>query len=379
MRLLLLAAFALVWGTIAAQAASVDPSRITAIDQAASDFLTRAAAARKTGEVPRQSDPAVSTLLETVFDTGDLRHGTPPYADLGKLDDWLLRIVAVGRVYIAAGRAVHDLGVFGAEIGRFVDAAIAVEQAITDCMTAELIAHPGVTLSPTDQRKLAQLRAAVTDTIGEMIDLWREPGLTVGWVRDRVTALIAAAPSLARFLTPEELARLRAKTLRLAAAIRDKPLRGILSTLAVGLAEPPPPAAAPAEAAAGSAEIALDSDGQSYSLPVRINGGQTVKFLLDSGASVVVLPSDLVETLTKSGAITAGDALGRDVYVTADGRKHRGTRLMLRQLDVGGHTVTNVIADVAPAKAEPLLGLSFLAKFRSWTLDNKRHVLVITE
>lgn len=183
---------------------------------------------------------------------------------------------------------------------------------------------------------------------------------------------------MARFLTPDEIARLRATIRDLIAQIRDKALRVELASLAGALAAPPPPVI-PAQVPPGSAEIALEGDGRAYWVPVRINGVTTAKFLVDSGASVVVLPSDLVETLTKSGAIAPSDLLGKDTYVTADGRKHKGTRLMLRELNVGGHTVTNVMASVAPAKAEPLLGQTFLAKFKSWTLDNRRHVLIISE
>jgi len=56
-------------------AASLDPNRIAAIDQAADAFQARAAEARKTGLVPRQSDPAIEPLLDTVFNTDDLSHG----------------------------------------------------------------------------------------------------------------------------------------------------------------------------------------------------------------------------------------------------------------------------------------------------------------
>jgi clan AA aspartic protease (TIGR02281 family) len=101
--------------------------------------------------------------------------------------------------------------------------------------------------------------------------------------------------------------------------------------------------------------------------------------VVDSGAGVVVIPSDLVESLTKTGAIAPSDSLGQGAYITADGRKHRGMRLMLHELNVGGHTVTDVMATVAPAHAQPLLGQSFLAKFKSWTLDNRRHVLITNE
>jgi clan AA aspartic protease (TIGR02281 family) len=362
-----------------ANAALLDPGRIEAIDRASEAFLARAAEARKTGEVPRQADPAVRQMIDTVLDTSDLSHGPVPFADLGKLSDWLSRIVAIGGVYVAAGRATHDVGLFGPELGRFVDASVAVEQAIADCVMGELDAHPGEKLSPADQHKLAGLRTGITGSLDQMIGLLRAPGLTVEWGLERVTSMRATAPSLARLLTPAELARLRATILRLAAAVRDRQLRGTLVNLAVALATPSPPIAAPPEAATGGAEIALESDGQGYSVPVRINGALTVKFVVDSGASVVTLPKDLVETLTKSGAIAASDLLGRDVYITADGKRHAGTRLMLRQLDVGGHTVTSVIASVSPPRATPLLGQSFLAKFKSWTLDNRRHVLIISE
>jgi clan AA aspartic protease (TIGR02281 family) len=361
-----------------ANAASLEPDRIAAIDQAADALLAKAAEARKTGMVPRQSDPDIRGLLDTVFDVDELSHGPVSYADLAKLDDWLSRIVAVGRIYLAAGKTARDFGLFGIELGRFFDAAVVVQRAIADCVMAELDAHPGASLAPADVQKLARLRVAISDSLNEMIGLFRVPGISVGWAMERLTALRAAAPSMARFLTPAELARLRASALGLAVAVRDRSLRQSLGNLAEALATPLPPIAA-AQVPPGSAEIALDSDGRSYSVPARINGVVTVKFLVDSGASVVVLPKDMVETLIKNGTIAASDLLGRDVYVTADGRKHAGTRLMLRQIEVGGHTVTNVMASIAPAHAEPLLGLSFLSKFKSWTLDNKRHVLIISE
>jgi clan AA aspartic protease (TIGR02281 family) len=361
-----------------ARSAALDPSRIAAIDQAAAQFSASAAEARKSGGVPRQSDPAVGGLLDTVFSTSDLSHGAMPYGDLGKLSDWLGRVVEIGRIYLSASRAVHDFGVFAPELGRFFDASVVLEQALADCVMAELDAHPDTKLSPADQGKLTQLRGTMAGALIESLGLFREPGISIDWALQRLSALRAAAPSLARFLTPAEVAQLRVTLLRLDAQVRGKPLREALGGVAVALATPAPPAPHSAETA--SAEIALESDGRGdFTVPVRINGAEPVKFVVDSGAGVVVLPADLVETLTKSGAIVPGDMLGRDTYVTADGRKHRGTRLMLHQLDVGGHTVTNVMASVAPARATPLLGQTFLAKFKSWTLDNQRHVLIIGE
>ena len=46
---------------------------------------------------------------------------------------------------------------------------------------------------------------------------------------------------------------------------------------------------------------------------------------------------------------------------------------------MGTHRLTNVPASVGPATGELLLGQSFLSRFRSWTFDNSRHALVLTE
>jgi clan AA aspartic protease (TIGR02281 family) len=364
---------------VTAHAAALDPNRIAAIDQAANGFLVKAAEAKKAGMVPRQSDPAVAALLDTVFDTSALSHGPLDFGDLDKLGDWLDRLNAVGLVYQSAARQEHDVGLFSAEIGRFLDAALAVLQASVDCDVANTDAHPDAKPTVKDRARLSKKREDVAVSLSKMIGLLRVSGVTVGWVDDRLRALAAAAPSMARFLTPEQLARLRAETLRSAAQIRDKKLRLMFDRLAVTLAEPPPQMAGAEPEPAGN-EIALEGDGQGgYSVGVRINGALSAKFVVDSGASVVVLPKDIVGALTRSGAITESDMLGHTTLVTADGKHHKGQLLMLRRLEVGSHIATNVMASVAPEHAEPLLGLSFLAKFKSWTLDNRRHVLIITE
>jgi clan AA aspartic protease (TIGR02281 family) len=377
-RLLLLGLF--LFAAATAQAASLDPSRMAAIDQAADAFLAKAAEAKKSGQVPRQSDPAIAPLLDTVFDTDDLSHGPIDYADLDKLQDWLARVAAVGGVYIAASRAVHDAGLFGPEMGRFIDAAVRVMQGIADCVAADLDASASQQFSAAELHKIEQSRTATTGSLENFVEAYRGPGLTNVWVRERLIVMTAAAPSFARFLKPAQLARLRGAVVRMSGEVRDKSIRGGLGSLAVALTEPATPIKPPSDAATAGNEIPLESDGHGgFCVSVRINGAMTAKFVVDSGASIVVLPKDMVEGLAKSGAIAETDRVGTDKYVTADGKRHKGERLMLRQLEVGGHIVTNVIADVAPAKAEPLLGQSFLAKFKSWTLDNRRHVLIISE
>jgi hypothetical protein len=178
MRQALVALVLTVW-MAPAGAASLDPDRIAAIDQAADAFLAKATEAHKTGQVPRQSDPGIGQLLDTVFSTDDLSHGPVDYGDFGKLSHWAGRVGTVGKVYTSAAREVHDVGVFGAEIGRFYDASVMIMQAMTDCMTAELSAHAGAKLSPADQQGLSRLRSAVSETVRSLLKHFVPPALAL--------------------------------------------------------------------------------------------------------------------------------------------------------------------------------------------------------
>src|SRR5262249_46756202 len=92
-----------------ASAASLDIAKIAAIDKAADGFAAMARDAYRTGQPPRQTDPAAKALLDTVFDTSALKDGTPvPFAEADKLNDWVLRVVTVGSVYIFAGTGITD-------------------------------------------------------------------------------------------------------------------------------------------------------------------------------------------------------------------------------------------------------------------------------
>jgi predicted aspartyl protease len=126
-------------------------------------------------------------------------------------------------------------------------------------------------------------------------------------------------------------------------------------------------------------EVALTGRGGTYRVPARINDSLTVDFTLDSGASDVLIPAELVQTLVRNGTLTPSDFIGEKTYVLADGSKLPSVTFKLRDLRVGGHRLQNVTASAGPSNSTPLLGQSFLSRFKSWTLDNQRHVIVLTE
>lgn len=126
-------------------------------------------------------------------------------------------------------------------------------------------------------------------------------------------------------------------------------------------------------------EIPLEVHGGTFSLSVRINNVITLKFTLDSGASHVSIPADVVLTLDRAGTIASRDFIGTQTYILADGSRLPSPQFLLRELQVGNHVVRNVIASVASVEAEPLLGQSFLAKLPRWMIDNTKHALILND
>jgi|SRR5580704_7150132 hypothetical protein len=126
-------------------------------------------------------------------------------------------------------------------------------------------------------------------------------------------------------------------------------------------------------------EVGLTASGGTYRVPVRINDSLTLAFTIDSGATDVLIPADVVQTLVRNGTLAQSDFTGEKTYVLADGSRLPSVTFKLRDLRVGSHQLQNVTASAGPPKSEPLLGQSFLSRFKSWTLDNQRHVVVLTE
>jgi hypothetical protein len=129
--------------------------------------------------------------------------------------------------------------------------------------------------------------------------------------------------------------------------------------------------------AAPTNEVRLEKQGGTYTVPVIINGAIKLNFILDSGASDVLIPGDVFLTLTRTGTVKPSDFLGSQIYSLADGSKLKGARFLIRELRVGNQVATDVVASVGPLTGDLLLGLSFLSRFGTVTLDNNRHVLLL--
>src|SRR5581483_5586439 len=100
-------------------------------------------------------------------------------------------------------------------------------------------------------------------------------------------------------------------------------------------------------------------------------------FLLDSGSASVSIPADVVQVLVRLGTIAPSDFLGSQEYRLADGSILPSPTFRIRSLTVGGIVLQDVTGSMAPVGGRALLGQSFLGRFRSWSIDNGRQVLVL--
>jgi clan AA aspartic protease (TIGR02281 family) len=129
---------------------------------------------------------------------------------------------------------------------------------------------------------------------------------------------------------------------------------------------------------AGKTIVPLENANGLYVVPVLVNGTTSLKFAIDTGATDVAIPADIVANLMKDGLVAKADFLGERTYVLADGSRMPSQIFQIHSLKIGDVVVTNVRASITPEKRGALLlGQSFFGRLKSWSLDNSRHTLII--
>ena len=127
----------------------------------------------------------------------------------------------------------------------------------------------------------------------------------------------------------------------------------------------------------GAKEVALEHYGGTFRIPVLINDVMLQHFVVDSGASHVTIPEDVAMSLLRAGTIDESDIGSEGTCVLADGSEARCDEIRIRKLKVGNHVVQNVDGRIVGVQGDLLLGQSFLRRFKSWSIDNNRQVLIL--
>jgi len=110
--------------------------------------------------------------------------------------------------------------------------------------------------------------------------------------------------------------------------------------------------------------------GAVISVPILLNDRISVNALIDSGATHMQIPEDVVNDLRKSGALADTDFLGQRRYTLADGRGVQQRIFRLKLVGLGTGEMDNVIASIGAAWSKPLIGQSFLRRLAGWRVDN---------
>lgn len=130
-------------------------------------------------------------------------------------------------------------------------------------------------------------------------------------------------------------------------------------------------------AAVGPVEIEMHRRGGAFTVPVLINNAVTLDFYLDSGSADVSVPAQVFDSLKQAGTVQPDDLIGSETYQMADGSPKRSQNFRIHSLKAGDVVLENIRGSVSNYAGPPLLGMSFLGRFKSWSVDNDRHVLIL--
>ena len=125
----------------------------------------------------------------------------------------------------------------------------------------------------------------------------------------------------------------------------------------------------------GSTEVKMEKQNGVYVVPVTING-HPMRFILDTGASLISISATEAGFMFKQGTITEDDIVGQARFQDANGNISPGDLIRLKSVQIGDRVLENVTANVVrSSKAPLLLGQSVLSKFGKISVDYRRNVV----
>lgn len=132
-------------------------------------------------------------------------------------------------------------------------------------------------------------------------------------------------------------------------------------------------------------DIHGDATSSQVTLLQYANSGHKVKlsicgidkyFLFDTGATDMIINTEIEKQLIKNGYLSEVNYLGETEYELADGSIAKGKIVVLNNVKIGDYTVDNVIVGVIDG-GSLLCGHSLLNKFRKWEVTNGGQMLLL--
>jgi aspartyl protease family protein len=123
----------------------------------------------------------------------------------------------------------------------------------------------------------------------------------------------------------------------------------------------------------GPTEVEMVLENGVYKVPVTVNG-VPMRFILDTGASLISMSLAEAELMYRRGAISTADIVGRSRFQDATGTISPGAIVLLKSVRIGDRVLENVRANIVSSNKAPLLlGQSALSKFGKISVDYRRN------
>lgn len=108
-------------------------------------------------------------------------------------------------------------------------------------------------------------------------------------------------------------------------------------------------------------------------------GSQVLVWMLDTGASELLITKDMEESLKKENILTQENYLGTEEFEMANGTVDSCRRYRINNVRIGKFHLDNIVVAVSEKGKRLLVGRSLLNKFGSWVLDNRSKTLVLSK
>lgn len=112
---------------------------------------------------------------------------------------------------------------------------------------------------------------------------------------------------------------------------------------------------------------------------VQIKTGSLVQYwLLDTGASDLLINTEMEQTLKEESILKQENYLGTGEYEMANGVIDTCRRYNISGLRIGKYTLNNIVVAVTEKGKKIIVGKALLNKFSNWVLDNKTNTVIIS-
>jgi len=123
--------------------------------------------------------------------------------------------------------------------------------------------------------------------------------------------------------------------------------------------------------------VPLEFEDGVYCLTVKVND-VPMKFIFDTGASIISISLTEAQFLYKQGTLTKDDFVDVMQFQDANGDVSTSMLVKLRKLEIGGVVLHDVEASIVANQTAPLLlGQSALSQFKKVSIDYQNKLLIL--